>query len=197
LLVEGRSVATYSLLYLCSRLPGALLFRRRSTVAMRDTSSPSAEISVDAGTGYPRRSDLRYSFVAKIEVTDSSGKQIVAVTSNLSRYGCHVPTTTPFLPGTSVKLRIKRDRTTFESEGKVVYALSGSGMGIHFGNVPVGERVVLKEWLVQVSAAELEQRLRQSREANPSTPQKIIVLSALIVVLVATLALTLLWFGLP
>jgi hypothetical protein len=163
---------------------------------MRDTSSPSAGISVDAGTGYPRRSDLRYSFVAKIEVTDSSGKQIVAVTSNLSRYGCHVPTTTPFLPGTSVKLRIKRDRTTFESEGKVVYAFSGSGMGIHFGNVPVGERVVLKEWLVQVSAAELEQRLRQSREANPSTLQKIIVLSALIVVLVATLALTLLWFGL-
>ena len=162
---------------------------------MRDTSSPSAEISVDAGTGYPRRSDLRYSFVAKIKVTDSSGKQIVAVTSNLSRYGCHVPTTTPFLPGTSVKLRIKRDRTTFESEGTVVYAL-GSGMGIHFGNVPVGERMVLKEWLVQVSAAELEQRLRQSREANPSMPEKIIVLSALIVVLVATLAFTLLWFGL-
>ena len=162
---------------------------------MRDTSSPSAEISVDADTGYPRRSDLRYSFVAKIKVTDSSGKQIVAVTSNLSRYGCHVPTTTPFLPGTSVKLRIKRDRTTFESEGTVVYAL-GSGMGIHFGNVPVRERVVLKEWLVQVSAAELEQRLRQSREANPSTPEKIIVLSALIVVLVATLAFTLLWFGL-
>jgi len=49
---------------------------------------------------------------------------------------------------------------------------------------------------VQVSGAELEQRLRQSREANPSKPQKIIVLSALIVVLVATLALTLLWFGL-
>jgi imidazolonepropionase-like amidohydrolase len=87
---------------------------------MRDMSSPSAEISVNPGTGYPRRSDLRYSFVAKIEVTDSSGKQIVAVTSNLSRYGCHVPTTTPFLSGTSVKLRIKRDRTTFESEGKVV-----------------------------------------------------------------------------
>lgn len=163
---------------------------------MRDTRVPSAEISVDAGTGYPRRSDLRYSFIAQIEVTDSSGKQLIAVTSNLSRYGCHVPTNTPFLPGTSVKLRIRRDRTTFESEGKVVYALSGSGMGIHFGSVPVGDRAVLKEWLVQVGAAELEQRLRHSREANPSTPQKIIVLSALIVVLVAALAFTLLWFGL-
>lgn len=163
---------------------------------MKDTSSPSAEVSVDAGTGYPRRSDLRYSFVAKIEVTDSSGKQIFAVTSNLSRYGCHVPTATPFSPGRSVKLRIERDGMTFESEGKVVYALSGSGMGIHFGNVPLGERVVLKEWLVQVSAVELEQRLRQSREANPSTAHKIIVLSALIVILVATLAVTLVWFGL-
>jgi len=69
-------------------------------------------------------------------------------------------------------------------------------MGIHFGNVPVGERGVLKEWLLQVGAAELEQRLRQSREANPSTAQKIIVLSALIVVLAATLAVTLVWFGL-
>lgn len=163
---------------------------------LRDTSSPSAEVSVDARTGYPRRSDLRYSFVAKIEVTDCSGKQIVAVTSNLSRYGCHVPTTTPFLPGTSVRLGITRDRMTFECEGKVVYALSGSGMGIHFGNVPAGARRVLKEWLVQVGAAELEQRLRQSREANPSTAQKIIVLSALVVVLVATLAVTLAWFGL-
>ena len=163
---------------------------------MIDTSSPSAKVSADTGTGYPRRSDLRYSFVAKIEVTDSTGKQIVAATSNLSRYGCHVPTTTPFLPGTSVKLRIQRDGTTFESEGKVVYALSGSGMGIHFGNVPAEGRVVLKEWLLQVSAAELEQRLRQSREANPSTPQKIIVLAALIVVLVATLALSVLWFRL-
>jgi hypothetical protein len=161
---------------------------------MRETSSP-AEVSADGGTGYPRRSDLRYSFAAKIEITDSSGKQVVAVTSNLSRYGCHVPTTTPFLQGTSVKLKIKRDCTTFESEGKVVYALSGSGMGIHFGNVPARERAVLKEWLVQVGATELEQRLRHSREANPSKPQKIIVLSALAVVLVAALALTLLWFG--
>jgi hypothetical protein len=163
---------------------------------MKDSSSRPADVSVDAGTVYPRRSDLRYSFVAKIELTDSSGKQIVAVTSNISRYGCHVPTNAPFLPGTSVKLRIKHERTTFESEGKVVYAVSGDGMGIHFGNVPAGERAVLREWLVQVSAAELEHRLRQSREANASTPQKIIVLSALIVVSVATLALTLLCFGL-
>jgi hypothetical protein len=163
---------------------------------LRDTSSPSAEVSVDAGTEYPRRCDLRYSFVAKIEVTDSSRKQIVAVTSNLSRYGCHVPTTTPFSPGASVKLRIKHERMTFECEGKVVYALSGTGMGIHFVNVPVGERVVLKEWLVQVGAAEIEQRLRQSSEANPSKAQKIIVLSALILVLVATLAVTLVWLGL-
>ena len=163
---------------------------------MRDTSSPSAEDSIDAGTGYPRRSDLRYSFIAKIEVTDPSAKQIIAVTSNLSRYGCHVPTTTPFSPGTSVKLRIEHDGKTFESEGKVAYALSGAGMGIHFGNVPAEERVVLKEWLLQVGAAELEQRLRQSREANPSTAQKIIVLSALVVVLAATLAVTLVWFGL-
>jgi PilZ domain len=162
---------------------------------MRDTSSPGAEVCVDAAPGYPRRSDLRYSFIAKIKVSDPSGKQIVAVTSNLSRYGCHVPTTTPFSPGTSVKLRIEHDGTTFESEGQVVYALSGAGMGIHFGNVPAGERVVLKEWLLQVGAAELEQRLRHSRAANPSKAQKIIVLSALIVVLVATLAVTLVWFG--
>jgi cytochrome c-type biogenesis protein CcmH/NrfG len=85
---------------------------------------------------------------------------------------------------------------TFECEGKVVYALSGTGMGIHFGNVRAEERVVLKEWLVEVGAAEIEQRLRQSSEANPSKAQKIIVLSALILVLVATLAVTLVWLGL-
>ena len=77
-----------------------------------------------------------------------------------------------------------------------MYALSGEGMGIHFANVSVGERVVLKEWLVQVGAAELEERLRQSREANPSTSQKIVVLSSLIVIVIGAVVLALAWFGL-
>jgi hypothetical protein len=158
------------------------------------SSQPTASLA--EGYWHPRRSDLRYSFVAKIEVTDPSGKQIAAVTSNLSRYGCHVRTTTPLLPGTPVTLRIKRERTTFESEGTVVYAIGSDGMGIHFGNVPIPQRILLKEWLVQIGAAELQERLRQSREANPSTSQKLIVLSSIIVIVIGIVVLALAWFGL-
>lgn len=78
------------------------------------------DVSGETGNWYPRRSDLRYTFIATIEVRDAeSGKQIVSATSNLTSYGCQVRTSTPFLPGTPVKLTIKHQGITFRSLGKV------------------------------------------------------------------------------
>ncbi len=105
------------------------------------TGAPKVDVSQDTGNWHPRRSDLRYTFIATIEVIDAnSGRQIVSATSNLSRYGCHVTTITPFLPGTSVKLTIKHQGITVECAGKVVYAISGEGMGVHFEKVGIADR---------------------------------------------------------
>ena len=125
-----------------------------------------------------------------------SGKQIASATSNLTRYGCHVRTSPPFLPGTPVKLIIKHQGITFQSSGKVVYAIGGEGMGIHFGNVEIVERVILKEWLVQVGTEELEHRLRErtQTEIALSNKEKLFLVTC-VVGLAAIIAGALAYFG--
>ncbi len=152
----------------------------------------------DTGIWNPKRSDLRYSFISTIEVADSeSGQQIVGATSNLSRYGCHIQTVTPFPPGTLVSLKINNKGITFHSRGKIVYAISGVGMGIHFESVAISDRAVLKEWLAQVIAEELEKRLRNSPAPKITlSHREIVVLVAGAVGLVAIIIAALAWLGL-
>ena len=128
---------------------------------MIDASDVSKTDESDTRDWTPQRSDFRYSFIAKIEVLDGeSGNRMACATSNVSRYGCHVKTLTPLLPDTTVKLKITHGGAAFESPGKVVYAIAGEGMGIHFGDVSAQARIVLKEWLTEIAAKELEHRLR-------------------------------------
>ena len=107
------------------------------------------------------RSDRRHDFAASVKVVDAkSGKQIVSTTSNVSRSGCHVRTSTPFQPRTRVKVTINHQGITFESDGEVVYAIPGAGMGLHFENSETAEEDAIKEWLVQVSDEVIE-RVRE------------------------------------
>jgi hypothetical protein len=161
------------------------------------TSAPKVDVSPEPGKWYPQRSDLCYTFIATIEVVDAnSGKQIVSATSSLSRYGCHVRTTTPFLPGTSVKMTIKHQSIAFQCGGEVVYAISGEGMGVHFEKVGIAERVILKEWLLQVGNQELEHRLRKRvKTPIPLSKQEIVLLIGCVVVLAAIMVGAFAWFG--
>lgn len=153
------------------------------------TGATKVDVSQEPGKWYPQRSDLRYAFISTIEVTDAeSGKQITSATSSLSRYGCHVKTTTPLLPGASVKLTIQYQGTTFQCGGKVVYAIGGEGMGVHFEKVGIAERVILKEWLVQAGTEELAYRLRKSSKKIPLSKNETIVLIACVVGLAAIIA---------
>lgn len=146
---------------------------------------------------YPQRSDLRYGFIATVEVLEiESAKQIVSTTSNLSRYGCHVRTSTPLLPGSAVKLKITQNGTEFQSEGKVVYAIGGDGMGIHFGEVGIADRVLLKEWLVQVSNEELQERLRDTPKPRLTlSRQEKLILIGCVLGLAIAIATLLVWSG--
>jgi PilZ domain len=141
------------------------------------------------GARYPQRSGLRYAFAASVKVEDpNSGKQIISVTSNLSRTGCHIRTSTPFRRGT--KITIKHQGITFRCDGEVVYAIPGVGMGIRFDN-ETAEHEALNGWLVQISNNVVEHR-PESTDTAASSKQKI-VLVVFIVALTATAAGLLAW----
>lgn len=137
---------------------------------------------------HPQRSGLRYAFVESIELVDmKSGKQIRGVTSNLSRYGCHVRTSTAFIPGTRVKVTITHQGTSFQSEANVVYTVEKHSMGICFQSIPTAERVTIKQWLSDLSRKEFEQRARGSDQNT--------LLVSCVVVIAASIAGALAWFG--
>jgi hypothetical protein len=130
------------------------------------------------------RSDRRHHFAASVKVVDAkSGKQIVSTTSNVSRYNCHVRTSTPFEPRTRVKVTINHQGVTFETDGEVVYAIPGAGMGLHFENSETGEEDAIKDWLVQLSDEVIE-RVRE----RVSFKKRKIVLILGIIALAATVA---------
>jgi hypothetical protein len=84
---------------------------------------------------------------------------------------------------------IKHQGKTFESDGEVVYAIPGAGMGLHFEN-SAAEEDAIKKWLVQVSNEVLE----RVRERVSSRKRKIVLVLS-IVALTATVAGVLVWLG--
>lgn len=143
---------------------------------------------------YPQRSGVRYSLVAAIEVIEpKSGRQIVSTTSNLSRSGCHVGTTTPFNAGTPVRVRIKYKGVMFQCEGSVAYSIASVGIGIRFDKIDTAEQIILDEWLMEASSEGLESGLTEKRLASDSGKDKtIFVVCAVILVAILATALVLL-----
>ena len=143
---------------------------------------------------HPQRSGLRYAFVESIELVDVKfDKQIRGITSNLSRYGCHVRTSTAFIPGTRVKVTITHQGTIFQSEANVMYTLGKHSMGICFQNVPTAERAMIKQWLLDLSRKEFEQRTRGSTRIDSASNQNTFLVSC-VVATAASIAGALAWF---
>jgi PilZ domain len=148
-----------------------------------DHTDPSTDYVVKK-SAQDKRSDGRHDFSASVRAVDQkSGKQIVSTTSNVSRSGCHVRTTTPFQPRTRVKVTINYRGTTFESDGEVVYAIPGAGMGLHFESSETSEENAIKDFLVQLSGEVIE-RVRE----RVSLKKRKIVLILGIVALAAAVA---------
>ena len=142
---------------------------------------------------HPQRSDLRYAFAESIELVDlKSGKRIGGVTSNLSNGGCHVRTSAVVTPGTRVKVTVKHHGAIFQSEAKVLYMVGKHGMGISFQDVQPAERATIKQWLLDLSRKEREQR---ARESTDSTRNQNILLVSCVVAIEASIAGALAWFG--
>jgi PilZ domain len=94
-----------------------------------------------------RRSTPRQQFVAEAHVVEiSSGVKLSARSCDLGPNGCYVDTLMPFPVGTPVRIRLSKAQTSIELNGKVVYQLTGLGMGIAFHEVSSENRAVLEKW---------------------------------------------------
>jgi PilZ domain len=93
----------------------------------------------------------RYAFVAAVELTqvESSG-QMREKTSDLSLFGCHVITATPWPIGTKVRVRISHKGAAFAATGNVAHVQPGAGMGILFTRIGPAEQTVLDRWLADL-----------------------------------------------
>jgi hypothetical protein len=148
-----------------------------------DHTDPTADYVLKK-SAQDTRSDRRHDFAASVKVVDAtSGKEIVSTTSNVSRSGCHVRTSTPFEPRTRVKVTISHQGATFQSDGEVVYAIPGVGMGLHFENSKTAEEDAIKKWFARLS----DEVIEQVRKRVSSKKQTIVLILG-IVALTATVA---------
>ena len=76
-----------------------------------------------------------------------------ARTSDLGKGGCYVDTFSPFPMKTGVKLRITKEKVSFEAEATVVYSKIGMGMGLAFTFIDPQQMGVLEKWLGELSGS--------------------------------------------
>jgi PilZ domain-containing protein len=111
-----------------------------------------------------KRTGQRRSFLADADIILSDGTAIPAQLDELSLHGCYLDTLEPIAVGTEFHLRIVDGDTTCELQGKVIYAHSGSGLGIF------GAGVVFTEMSARQSSA-IHSWLRGSRTRRTAHEQ--------------------------
>jgi hypothetical protein len=99
-----------------------------------------------------RRSVARYMLIASVEIIEpTSDVHISGRVSEISRKGCYIDLLSPLPAGTLINLRITRDRGSFVTPGKIIYAQEGIGMGVVYMNSPADQMKILDSWLAEFS----------------------------------------------
>jgi|HubBroStandDraft_2_1064218.scaffolds.fasta_scaffold418725_1 hypothetical protein len=99
-----------------------------------------------------RRTYPRYQFTGAAETLDQHRRtRMNARVSDLGKGGCYVDTFSPFPLKTGVKIRITRDKISFEADARVVYSKIGMGMGLEFTVIDPQQMGVLDKWLGELS----------------------------------------------
>jgi hypothetical protein len=95
-----------------------------------------------------RRAERRLPFVALAELTGvGSNQRVAAQTTQISSTGCYLGAVNPFPEGARIRIRLKKDSETFESEARVQHVHAEFGMGVIFENVPPEQQRILESWL--------------------------------------------------
>jgi hypothetical protein len=118
-------------------------------VAMGETS----DLPIDAGEPYrEKRTVPRYSFIAHVEVIEpASDTHIAGRVSEISRKGCYIDVMIILPPGTLIQLKVLRDKGTFSTKGKIIYAQDSMGMGVAFLEIADNELKTLDCWLAELA----------------------------------------------
>ncbi|HYY72651.1 MAG TPA: PilZ domain-containing protein [Candidatus Bathyarchaeia archaeon] len=121
-----------------------------------------------------RRSDLRCSFQAPVELIDiRTGSRMLARISDLSMRGCYVDTLNPFPIDAAVRLRIQKGNEILDVTANVASRHTGSGMGMVFDTLTTAQRSVLESWLCESFASpESDSLSSESRSLLASMPEK-------------------------
>ena len=99
-----------------------------------------------------RRTSTRYPFTGTVEAFEpTSQTKIQGRTADLSEGGCYVDTMSPFPAQTRVRIRITREKRSFESQATVVYSVAGMGMGLRFETTEPQQLIALRKWLGELS----------------------------------------------
>jgi len=115
----------------------------------------------DAGkhSEYPpqeRRRHARYPFTSAAEViVRDSQTQIQGRTSDISRGGCFLDTSSCFPAGSMVTVRLSKGNRRFEADAQVVYSLIGMGMGVKFTAVDSEQLGTVEKWVAELSGEAL------------------------------------------
>ncbi len=119
-----------------------------------------------------RRTHPRYPCTAAAEIVDSgSGARINGRTSDIGRGGCYVDTLNPLPVGSVVKIRLTKESQSFVAQAKVVYAMSGLGMGLAFTSADPEQLWTLQRWITELGRTSVtEPEVREQAERN--APEK-------------------------
>lgn len=104
-----------------------------------------------------RRTQVRHPFTATVEAFDLAAKlRVKGRTSDLSRSGCYMDTMSPFPVGTPTKVRITKDKKTFDAEARVIYSQASMGMGLVFTALLPEHSGVLERWIGEITGEATE-----------------------------------------
>jgi PilZ domain len=129
-----------------------------------------------------RRQYVRYPFTGTVEAFEpESQTRIQGRAADLSEGGCYVDTMSPFPAQTRVKVRITREKRSFESQARVVYSVAGMGMGLLFEAPNVQQLASLNKWLGELSGqAVAETGIEEKEDSHDPAAGRESVLSELI-----------------
>ena len=119
-------------------------------------------------------------------VEPKSNAKISGRTSDISLGGCYVDTINPFPVETIIKIRLTKERVTFEADAKVVVSQVGMGMGVAFISAVPQQIRIFQKWLNEIhgkSSPELdvpEQTEKIAAEGNSKNEQDYVLMELLI-----------------
>jgi hypothetical protein len=102
-----------------------------------------------------RRGNLRFPFTASVEAIEpKSGTRIQGRSTDLGLGGCYVDSLNPYAVGTVVKIRITKDRESFETKAMVTFSQVGMGMGLSFIASEPQQSQIFQRWVTELSGSE-------------------------------------------